>query len=81
MGRQSLCPRNTVHAWVNLGPGPARLLFTFVPGGIDEFYPQISRMPPDGWTDLGCQYTVDRRSAFGHQVRDRTNRLMAGGTQ
>jgi mannose-6-phosphate isomerase-like protein (cupin superfamily) len=57
-GTSVVVPRSAVHAWVNLGPGPARLLFTFVPGGIDEFFPQISRTPPDGWTDLGRQYDI-----------------------
>ena len=42
--------------WVNLGPGLARLLFTFVPGGIDDFFSEIGRTPPDGWSDLGRQY-------------------------
>ena len=52
--------RNAVHGWVNLGPGPrpARMLFTFVPGGIDEFFPKIKPTPPDGWPDLGRQYDI-----------------------
>jgi mannose-6-phosphate isomerase-like protein (cupin superfamily) len=55
-GTSVVVPRNTVHAWVNLGPGVARLLFTFVPGGIDEFFPLIGQTPPAGWTDLGQRY-------------------------
>ena len=55
-GTSVVIPRNSVHGWVNLGPEAARLLFTFVPGGIDEFFPQIGQTPPDGWTDLGRQY-------------------------
>ncbi|MBM0744392.1 hypothetical protein JOY44_22735 [Phormidium sp. CLA17] len=27
-----------------------------IPGGIDEFFPEISQTPPDGWIDLGQQY-------------------------
>jgi quercetin dioxygenase-like cupin family protein len=59
-GTTVVVPRNAVHGWVNLGPGPgpARLLFTFVPGGIDEFFPAIRRTPPDGWPDLGRQYDI-----------------------
>ena len=57
-GTSVVVPRSAVHAWVNLGPGPARLLFTFVPGGIDEFFPEIRRTPPDGWPDLGRQYDI-----------------------
>jgi mannose-6-phosphate isomerase-like protein (cupin superfamily) len=41
-------PRNSVHGWVNLGPGPTRLLYTFVPGGIDGFLPLIGQTSPDG---------------------------------
>jgi hypothetical protein len=37
-----------VHSWVNIEPEPGRMLFTFVPGGIDEFFPLIGRTPPDG---------------------------------
>jgi len=35
-GTTVVVPRSAVHGWVNLGLGPARLLFTFVPGGIDK---------------------------------------------
>lgn len=49
-------PRNSVHGWVNLGPRAARLLFTFMPGGIDELFPQIGQTPPEDWTDLGHRY-------------------------
>jgi quercetin dioxygenase-like cupin family protein len=48
-GTTVIVPRNAVHGWVNLGPGPARLLFTYVPGGIDEFFPQISRTRGKRW--------------------------------
>ncbi|MCW2660204.1 MAG: Cupin 2 conserved barrel domain protein [Mycobacterium sp.] len=49
-------PRNNVRGWVNLGPGPARLLFTFVPGGIDELFPLIGQTSPDRWLELGQQH-------------------------
>ncbi|MEP0873466.1 cupin domain-containing protein [Trichocoleus desertorum AS-A10] len=55
-GTSVVVPRNTVHGWVNLGPGRARLLGTFVPGGIDEFFPQIGQTPPTGWIDLARQH-------------------------
>ena len=57
-GTTIVVPRSTVHGWVNLGPGPARLLFTFVPGGIEEFFPLIRRTPPEGWAALGRQYDI-----------------------
>jgi len=57
-GTTVVVPRSAVHGWVNLEPRPARLLFTFVPGGIDDFFPQIRQTPSDGWPDLGRQYDV-----------------------
>jgi len=54
-GTTVVVPRSAVHGWVNLGPGTARLHFTFVPGGIEEFFPAIRHTPPDGWPDLGRQ--------------------------
>lgn len=55
-GTSVVIPRNSVHGWVNLGSGYARLLFTFVPGEIDDFFPKIGQTPPEGWTDLADQY-------------------------
>jgi mannose-6-phosphate isomerase-like protein (cupin superfamily) len=55
-GRSVVVPRNTVHGWVNLGPGRARLLGTYVPGGLDDFFPQIGQTPPAGWTDLAREH-------------------------
>jgi gentisate 1,2-dioxygenase len=49
-------PRNSVHGWVNLEPGPGRLLFTFVHGGIDEFFPLIGKTSPAGRPELGQQH-------------------------
>jgi quercetin dioxygenase-like cupin family protein len=57
-GTSVVVPRNSVHAWVNLGPGPARLLFTFVPGETDEFFPLIGRTPPEEWLDLVRKYDI-----------------------
>jgi hypothetical protein len=47
-----------VHGWVNLGPEPARLLFTFVPGGIDDFFPLIGQTPPEEWHALGQRHDI-----------------------
>lgn len=55
-GTSVVVPRRSVHGWVNLGPGEARMLFTFVPGGIDEFFPLIGQTPPEGWTELGHRH-------------------------
>ncbi|MEG4396627.1 cupin domain-containing protein [Microcoleus sp. BROC3] len=55
-GTSVVVPRNSVHGWVNLGPGEARMLFLFVPGDIEEFFPQIGQTPPEGWTELSSQH-------------------------
>lgn len=55
-GTTVVVPRNVVHGWMNLGPGRGRILFTFVPGGIDDFFPRIGRTPPEGWVDLSRQH-------------------------
>jgi mannose-6-phosphate isomerase-like protein (cupin superfamily) len=57
-GTSVVIPRNSVHGWVNLGPDPARLLFTFVPGGIDDFFPLIGQTPPQGWHALGQRHDI-----------------------
>jgi quercetin dioxygenase-like cupin family protein len=46
-GTTIVVPRGMPHAWVNLGPRPARLLFSFVPGGIDELFEKMTDTPPD----------------------------------
>jgi quercetin dioxygenase-like cupin family protein len=57
-GTSVVAPRNAVHGWVNMKPEPAQMLFTFVPGGIDEFFPLIGRTPPDEWPALARQYDI-----------------------
>jgi mannose-6-phosphate isomerase-like protein (cupin superfamily) len=57
-GTSIAIPRSSVHGWVNLGPAPARLLFTFVPGGIEEFFPLIGQTPPSGWLELGRRHDI-----------------------
>jgi quercetin dioxygenase-like cupin family protein len=57
-GTSVVVPRNSVHAWVNLGPNPARMLFSFVPGDIDEFFPLIGQTQPEEWTELGRKHDI-----------------------
>jgi quercetin dioxygenase-like cupin family protein len=57
-GTSVVIPRNSVHAWVNTGPEPARLVFTFVPGGIDEFFPLIAKTPPMRWREVAHQHDI-----------------------
>jgi quercetin dioxygenase-like cupin family protein len=57
-GTTVVVPRNSVHAFVNLGPESARMMFSFVPGDIDEFFPLLGRTPAEDWTELGRKYDV-----------------------
>jgi mannose-6-phosphate isomerase-like protein (cupin superfamily) len=55
-GTTVVVPRGAEHGWVNLGPRPSWLLFTFVPGGIDDFFAEIGRTSPDNWTELARRH-------------------------
>jgi quercetin dioxygenase-like cupin family protein len=58
LGTSVVIPRKNVHGWVNLGATPARLLFTFVPGGIDEFFPLIGQTPGPGMLELSQRHDI-----------------------
>lgn len=58
-GTTVVVPRGVPHAWVNLGSRPARLLFSFVPGGIDGLFEEIGRTPPDQWAALAALHDTD----------------------
>jgi quercetin dioxygenase-like cupin family protein len=57
-GASVVIPANSVHGWVNLGAGPARLLVTFVPGRIDDLFPLIGQTRPDRWLELGREHDI-----------------------
>ena len=57
-GTTIVIPRNSVHGYVNLGPGVARILFLFVPGDNEEFFPQIGQTPPEGWAALASEHDI-----------------------
>ncbi|CAI6050765.1 cupin domain-containing protein [Cohnella sp. JJ-181] len=42
-GTSVVVPRGVPHAWANVGSGMGRILFTFAPGGIDDFFREIGR--------------------------------------
>jgi mannose-6-phosphate isomerase-like protein (cupin superfamily) len=58
-------PRGTVHAFMNAGARPARLLLTFSPGGVDRFFQELAPLaaaePPDpaGLAAVGAKYRVE----------------------
>lgn len=58
-GTTVVVPRGVAHAWVNLGSRPARLLFSFVPGGIDGLFEEIGRTQPDQWEALAALHDTD----------------------
>jgi mannose-6-phosphate isomerase-like protein (cupin superfamily) len=55
-GTTVVVPRGVEHGWVNLGPGQARMLLTFVPGGIDDFFAEIGRTAPEDWPQLAKRH-------------------------
>ena len=55
-GTTVVVPRRVEHGWVNLGPRNTRMLLTFVPGGIDEFFAEIGRTSPSNWPELAQRH-------------------------
>jgi mannose-6-phosphate isomerase-like protein (cupin superfamily) len=55
-GTTVVVPRGMPHSWVNLGSRPARLLFSFVPGGVEKLIEEVSMRPPEEWAALATQY-------------------------
>jgi mannose-6-phosphate isomerase-like protein (cupin superfamily) len=55
-GTTVVVPRGVEHAWANIGSRHARLLLTFVPGGIDDLFVRISATSPHDWPQLGRRY-------------------------
>jgi mannose-6-phosphate isomerase-like protein (cupin superfamily) len=55
-GTSVVVPRGLPHSWANVGSETARILFTFAPGGIDEFFVKIGSTPPEGWQELSERY-------------------------
>lgn len=51
-GTSVVIPRGVPHAWANIGPDVARIMFTFAPGGVDDFFVKIGQTPPEGWQEL-----------------------------
>ena len=48
-GRSILSPRNTFHAFRNVGQAPGRMMLTTIGGGIDDYFRAISglKLPED----------------------------------
>lgn len=44
--------------WVNVGPERRPNEFTFVPEGIDDFFPKIGSTEPVEWPALAQQYDI-----------------------
>ncbi|HEX6459838.1 MAG TPA: cupin domain-containing protein [Thermoleophilaceae bacterium] len=52
-------PRGTVHAFQNVGDGPARILVIFNPAGMEEFFDRFAELPagrvdPGVFAELGA---------------------------
>lgn len=55
-GTSIVVPRGIRHTWANVGPGDGRILMIFTPGGIDDFFAEIGRTPPERWQELSESY-------------------------
>ena len=42
-GTSVVIPRGVPHAWANIGSDIARIMFTFAPGGVDDFFVKIGQ--------------------------------------
>ena len=47
-------PRGTVHAFQNVGPGPARILVIFTPAGMEPFFERFAELPGMSRSTLAC---------------------------
>ncbi|GMK47465.1 hypothetical protein PghCCS26_45950 [Paenibacillus glycanilyticus] len=48
-------PRGVPHAWANVGTETGRLLFIFTPGGIDDFFKEISKYSLEAIVGLAAE--------------------------
>lgn len=55
-GTSVVVPRGVPHAWANIGNETARILFTFAPGGIDDFFPEIGRHSLEEIGEIAAQH-------------------------
>lgn len=49
-------PRGVPHAWINAGSADARIMFIFSPAGIEDFFPRISKTPPERWPEVAHNF-------------------------
>ncbi|WP_339821285.1 cupin domain-containing protein [Paenibacillus sp. FSL R7-0216] len=47
-------PRGLPHVWANVGTETGRLLFIFTPGGIDDFFKEISKHSLEAIVDVAA---------------------------
>ena len=51
-GDTAFLPRDIQHSWRVVGDSVARMLVTITPGGFDEFFTELSRMPANEPPDM-----------------------------
>lgn len=59
-GDYVLVPRGTPHMMTG-GPGGGRLLTLMVPGGNEEMFIELSKMPPDSITDPAARAAISAK--------------------
>jgi quercetin dioxygenase-like cupin family protein len=51
-----VAPANLPHRWANFGPGPARLMATLTPGGLEGFFEELSAAGFDALPEIVARY-------------------------
>lgn len=52
-GTVAVVPKNTPHAFRNVGKTDSKMIFTYVPGGFERFFEELGNLPPEEATDMG----------------------------
>ena len=63
-GSYVFVPRGTPHCFQNAGEGPARILVTFTPSGMESFFDRLAELPEDSvgpgtFRDIGSDVGMD----------------------
>ena len=52
-------PAGMPHGWFNFGPAPARMIATFIPGGLEEMFLGLSQVAPEDILAYAARHNID----------------------
>lgn len=55
-GSTVVIPAGAHHAWKNRSGGPVRMLAILFPGGLEDMFPRLAGLAPDGIVSLAASY-------------------------